>query len=81
VIIKLYQRHGTHEQFHSEIKSDLDMERLPTGKFDSNDAILHLAMFAYNCLRLLGQRGLTGEISPRLLTDAGLVRFFVRTMR
>ena len=40
------------------------MERLPSGKFDSNDAIMHLAMFAYNCLRLLGQLGLTGEISP-----------------
>lgn len=63
-IIRLYRRHGTHEQFHSEIKTDLDMERLPSGKFDSNDAILHLAMFAYNCLRLLGQLGLTGEISP-----------------
>jgi Transposase DDE domain group 1 len=63
-VIKYYQRHGTHEQFHSEIKTDLDLERLPSGKFDSNDAILHLAMFAYNCLRLLGQLGLTGKISP-----------------
>ena len=63
-IIDHYKRHGTHEQFHSEIKSDLDLERLPSGKFDSNDAILHLAMFAYNCLRLLGQLGLTGKISP-----------------
>lgn len=26
--------------------------------------ILHLAAFAYNCLRLLGQVGLTGEIAP-----------------
>ncbi len=25
---------------------------------------MHLAMFAYNCLRLLGQLGLTGDISP-----------------
>ena len=63
-VIKYYQRHGTHEQFHSEFKTDLDLERLPSGKFDSNDAILHLAMFAYNCLRLLGQLGLTGKISP-----------------
>ncbi len=28
-VIGLYRRHGTHEQFHSEIKTDLDMERLP----------------------------------------------------
>lgn len=63
-VIELYKHHGTHEQFHSEIKSDLDLERLPSGKFDTNDAILHLAGFAYNCLRLLGQLGLTGDIAP-----------------
>jgi hypothetical protein len=53
-----------HEQFHSELKTDLDLERLPSGKFDTNDGLLHLAAFAYNCLRLLGQLGLTGEIAP-----------------
>lgn len=63
-VIEHYRYHGTHEQFHSEIKSDLDLERLPSGKFDTNDAILHLGSFAYNCLRLLGQLGLTGEIAP-----------------
>jgi hypothetical protein len=63
-VIDLYKHHGTHEQFHSEIKTDLDLERLPSGKFDTNDAIVHLASFAYNCLRLLGQLGLTGEIAP-----------------
>jgi hypothetical protein len=40
-VIELYREHGTHEQFHSEIKSDLDLERLPSGKFDCNDLILH----------------------------------------
>lgn len=63
-VIELYKHHGTHEQFHSEIKTDLDLKRLPSGKFDTNDAIVHLASFAYNCLRLLGQLGLTGEIAP-----------------
>ena len=28
-VIDLYKHHGTHEQFHSEIKTDLDLERLP----------------------------------------------------
>jgi hypothetical protein len=50
--------------FIGEFKSDLDLERLPSGKFDTNDCLLHLAAFAYNCLRLLGQLGLTGEIAP-----------------
>jgi hypothetical protein len=63
-VIARYAKHGTHEQFHSEIKTDLDLERLPSGKFDCNDLILHLAMFAYNCLRLIGQLGLTGELAP-----------------
>jgi len=63
-VIELYKHHGTHEQFHSEIKTDMDLERLPSGKFDTNDAIVHLASFAYNCLRLIGQLGLTGDIAP-----------------
>jgi hypothetical protein len=32
-VIELYKHHGTQEQFHSEIKTDLDLERLPSGKF------------------------------------------------
>jgi hypothetical protein len=32
-VIALYHAHGTSEQYHSEIKTDLDMERLPSGKF------------------------------------------------
>jgi hypothetical protein len=63
-VIDRYAKHGTHEQFHSEIKTDLDLERLPSGKFDCNDLILHLGMLAYNCLRLIGQLGLTGELAP-----------------
>jgi len=63
-IIKLYQDHGTSEQFHSEFKSDLDIERLPSGKFDTNDLVLGMAAFAYNILRWIGLIGLLGEISP-----------------
>jgi len=29
-VIALYHAHGTSEQFHSEIKTDLDRERLPS---------------------------------------------------
>ena len=63
-IIELYQDHGTSEQFHSEFKSDLDIERLPSGKFDTNDLVLGMAAFAYNILRWIGLIGLVGEISP-----------------
>jgi hypothetical protein len=63
-IIELYRQHATSEQFHSEFKTDLDIERLPSGKFDTNDLVLAMAAFAYNILRWIGLIGLTGEVSP-----------------
>lgn len=57
-VIKLYRQHGTSEQFHSEYKTDLDIERLPSGKFDANALVLRLGMIAFNCLRIIGQRAL-----------------------
>lgn len=59
-VVRLYDDHGTSEQFHSELKTDLDLERLPSGKFVTNAFILELGAFAYNLLRLLGQLGLDG---------------------
>lgn len=63
-IIALYADHGTSEQYHSEFKTDLDIERLPSGKFATNALVLTCAMFAYNLLRWLGQNGLTGDDAP-----------------
>lgn len=54
-IIELYHAHGESEQFHSEIKSDMGVERLPSGKFDTNELVLELTVIAYNILRMLGQ--------------------------
>jgi hypothetical protein len=54
-VIRLYHDHGTSEQFHSELKSDMGLERLPSGHFSSNSLILHLAMLTYNMLRIIGQ--------------------------
>lgn len=47
-VIALYADHATHEQFHAEIKTDLDLERLPSGKFVTNDLLLTLGALAYN---------------------------------
>lgn len=63
-VIRLYEDHGTHEQFHSEFKTDLDLERLPSGKFATNRCILSLSGLAYNVLRLMGQSVLLGEDAP-----------------
>jgi hypothetical protein len=63
-IIALYADHGTHEQFHSEFKTDLDLTRLPSGKFDTNYLVCELAALAMNILRLMGQAGLHGPDAP-----------------
>lgn len=57
-IVELYHQHGTAEQFHSELKTDMDLERLPSGKFATNALVLWLGMMAYNLLRLCGQSAL-----------------------
>lgn len=54
-IVDLYKDHGTCEQFHSELKTDMDVERLPSGKFETNRLILSMSTIAFNTLRLIGQ--------------------------
>lgn len=54
-IIALYHDHGTSEQFHSEFKSDMGVERLPSAKFAVNRTVMVAAMLAYNLLRRLGK--------------------------
>lgn len=63
-VIELYRDHGTSEQFHSELKTDLDLERLPAGKFDTNNLVLHAGIFAYNLLRIMGQESLREDDAP-----------------
>lgn len=58
-----YRDHATAEQFHSEFKTDLDIERLPSGKFATNDLIMTLSAYSYNILRWIGLIGLLGEQS------------------
>ena len=67
-IIRLYHAHGECEQFHSEVKTDMDLERLPSGKFATNALILELGMIAYNILRMIGQ-GTIGGRAPRQKRD------------
>ena len=54
-VLKLYRSRGTSEQFHSEFKSEMDMERLPSGKFKVNSTFLLMGMLTYNMLRVLAQ--------------------------
>jgi len=63
-VIALYCDHATSEQFHSEFKTDLDIERLPSGKFATNDLVMACAVLAYNILRWIGLVGLLREDAP-----------------
>ena len=56
-IARLYEDHGTSEQYHSEMKSELDLERLPSGKFKTNTLVFQMGCLAYNVLRVLGIGG------------------------
>lgn len=64
-VIRLYEDHGTSEQFHSELKSDMGVERLPSGKFAANYTVVSVAMLAFNILRKTGQAVLSvGDCLP-----------------
>ena len=45
-------------------KTDMDVERLPSGKFESNKLVLELTMIAYNILRIIGQESLKKKDAP-----------------
>ena len=69
-IIALHFDHATRKQFgktpsqHWEVKSDMDLERQPSGKFDINYQVCQLAAAAINLLRLIGQNTLNEPDAP-----------------
>ena len=65
-IINLYHAHGESEQFHSEIKTDMDVERLPSGKLETNKLVLMLTILAYNILRMMGQESLRKDDARKM---------------
>ena len=76
-VIELYHKHGTCEQFHSEIKTDMDLERLPSGDFNLNELVLIIGMLVYNILRFMGQLSLQKPDSP---LRGGVQRRRIRTV-
>ncbi len=64
-VIGLYHAHGECEQFHSEIKTDMDVERLPSGKFETNELVLELTILAYNTSCGMTDRKASEEGNPR----------------
>ena len=67
-ILELYHLHGECEQFHSEIKSDIGLERFPSGTFSVNQLLLQIVLLSVNLLRLCGQHALReddGQLQER----------------
>lgn len=80
-IDQLYHDHATSEQFHSEIKTDMDLERLPSGKFETNQLILTIGIFAYNLLRIIGQHSLQHPETPlRKKTQRRRIRTVIQNL-
>ena len=64
-VIELYHGHATSEQFHSELKHDMGVERFASGKLAVNKILLGIAMNAYNALRFIGQYSIESEIEKK----------------
>jgi hypothetical protein len=64
MIETVYRKHGTMEQYHSELKHDMGVERLASGKFHANMLHILFSMLAFNILRSVGMRLLTSGKAP-----------------
>lgn len=64
-VIEIYHLRGTFEQFHSEFKTDMYLERLPSGYFSTNTRVMFLGLLAYNILRIIGQSSLVFDSYAR----------------
>jgi hypothetical protein len=78
-IIDLYKDHATSEHrtkgpLHSELKTDMNFERLPSGKFAVNAILLQLAMIAFNILRYIGQTALAAPEKLPVILDRKRMR-------
>ena len=65
-IIASYKAHATSEQYHSEVKTDMHMELLPSHYFATNKAFLALSAIAFNILRLIGDKALRVDSTSSL---------------
>ncbi|AHV99485.1 hypothetical protein [Paenibacillus sabinae] len=71
-VLQLYGDHATSEQFHSELKTDLNLECLPSRTFATNDLVQYAGLIAYSLLRAIGQISLQEPDAPvrmRCITD------------
>jgi hypothetical protein len=81
-VIELYHDRGTMEQFHGELKTDMDLERFPSGKYAFNQIILLIVMCAHNALRAIGRALLNEqELLPLKVKEGTIRKRLVRVIR
>jgi hypothetical protein len=79
-VLRLYRDRGTCEQYFAEIKSELDLERLPSGKFCVNELFFQLGMFVNNMLRVMGQSLLGPDITKMKEATRRRLRTVMQTL-
>lgn len=52
--------------YHSEIKTDMDIEHLPSGKFEIRELVLELTIIEYNILRMIYQESFKNKKAPKI---------------
>ena len=79
-VIASYHSHGECEQYHSEIKTDMDVERLPSGKFATNCLVLELTVLAFNLLRMIGQESLKHRLPEKRSIKRRRIRTVIQNL-
>ena len=58
----------------------MDVERLPSGKFKTNELVLGLASITYNTLRMIGQIGSKLEFSKKRAVERKRIKTVIKDM-
>lgn len=77
---QLYREHATSEQFHSELKSDMNMELLPSKYFATNKLFLHIAALSFNVLRIIGDHAVNNDKRLQHHKKESIMRIRLRTV-
>ena len=77
---KLYREHATSEQYHSELKNDMNMELLPSKYFATNKLFLHIATVSFNVLRIIGDHAIKNDRNFQHHKKESTIRIRLRTV-
>ncbi len=58
----------------------MDVERLPSGKFETNELVLELTIIAYNLLRMIGQESLKHKPDQKKRVKRRRIRTVISNM-